>query len=354
VRVLTNVVGAPDDRAPQARRVADVSVVVHDRALEVRIRLHHDVGAEHGVGREHGSGFDPGVVADEHRAVDDRIGRDLDGLTDPHALAHLEAGQVELHLTVEQVLVRGAVRLEGADVFPVAVDDGSEQRQPALEHGREHVTGEVTDLAVGDEVEDSRVEHVDAGVDRVREHLTPRRLLQEALDATVGPGDDDAEVDRILDPLQRDRRERLLRLVPFDNRAEIDVGEHVAGDHEERLVELGHRVAHRTRGSERCLFGCVTHPDPELGTVTEVGADVIRHERDGHDDVVEPVAREQLDDVLHHRHVRDGHHRLRLVTRERPQTRALTAGHDHSLHAPTSSRAREARPSRSAARAAGM
>ena len=58
--------------------------------------------------------------------------------------------------------MRGAVRLERADVFPVAVDDGAEQRQPAVEHRGEHVAREVDDLTFGDELEHARVEHVDA------------------------------------------------------------------------------------------------------------------------------------------------------------------------------------------------
>ena len=130
----------------------------------------------------------------------------------------------------------------------------------------------------------------------------------------------------------------------FTIRAEVDVGEHVAGDHEERLVELVHRVAHRAGGAERRLLGGVPHAHAELGAVAEVVADVVGEERDRHDDVVEAVLGEQPHDVLHHRHVRDGHHRLRLVARERAQPRAFAAGQDHSLHEPTSSPAARAAP----------
>ena len=162
-------------------------------------------------GPEHGARLDAGVVADEHGALDDGVGRHVDALADPDPLANLEAGHLDADLAVEQLLVRGAVRLERADVFPVAVDDGSEQLQAAVEHGREHVAREVDDLALGDELEHARVEHVDARVDRVGEHLAPGRLLEEPLDRAVGAGDHDAEVDGVLDPLQRDRRERALR-----------------------------------------------------------------------------------------------------------------------------------------------
>ena len=41
----------------------------------------------------------------------------------------------------------------------------------------------------------------------------------------------------------------------------------------------------------------------ELGAVAEVVADGVGHERDGHDDLVDAVAPQQVDDVLHHRPV---------------------------------------------------
>ena len=120
-------------------------------------------------------------------------------------------------------------------------------------------------------------------------------------------------------------RERVGRAVRLHDLAEVDVGERVAGDHEERLVELVHRVADRTRGAERRLLGRVPHAHAELRAVAEVVADVVREERDRDDDVVEAVLREQPDDVLHHRRVRDRHHRLRLVARQRTQPCALAA-----------------------------
>ena len=78
---------------------------------------------------------------------------------------------------------------------------------------------------------------------------------------------------------------------------------------------------------------------------------MVREERDRDDDVVEAVLLEQHDDVLHHRPVGDGHHRLRLVAGERAQPGALTAGEDHCLHAAS---VLPARPSRRASFAIGM
>ena len=251
---------------------------------------------------------------------------------EPDVLAEPEPVDLEVDLALEDVLVRAQVRLERADVLPVAVGDVAEQRLAPLQDRREHVTGEVDDLALRDEVEHLGLEHVDAGVDRVREDLAPGRLLEEPLDRAVVVRDDDAELDRVVDPLQRDRTGRTGRAVRLHERAEVDVGEHVAGDDEERLVELVGRVAHRARRAERRVLGGVPHAHAEVRAVTEVRADVVREERDRHDDVVEAVLGEQADDVLHHRPVRDGHHRLRLVAGQRPEAGALSPGEDHCLH----------------------
>ena len=145
-------------------------------------------------------------------------------------------------------------------------------------------------------------------------------------------GDDDAELERVLDVLERDRGRRAGVAVGLHERAEVDVGEHVAGDHEERVVELVDGVAHRTGGAEGRVLGGVTHADAEVGAVTEVVADLVGEERHGDDDVVEAVLREQVDDVLHHRLVGQRHHRFRRVAGERAQAGALTTGQDDCLH----------------------
>src|SRR5207247_5532032 len=94
-----------------------------------------------------------------------------------------------------------------------------------------------------------RLEDVDTGVDRVREDLPPRGLLEKALDAAILVGDDDPELERILDRLQADRDRRLALLVELDEAGQIEVAERVAGDDEERLVELVGREPHGSGGA---------------------------------------------------------------------------------------------------------
>ena len=299
------------------------------------------------------AGFDAAVVADHDGLVDARLGAELDVGADPATVAELETVDTDLHPPVEHVGVRPAVRLERADVLPVALGDVAVQGVAVVEQLGEHVAREVDHLAVGDVVEHRRLEHVDARVDGVGEHLAPRRLLEEPLDGAVGLGDDDAELERVLDVLERDRRRRAGVAVRLHERGEVDVGEHVTRDHEERVVELVDGVADRPRGAERRILGRVPHGHAEVGAVAEVVADLVGEERHGHHDVVVAVLREQVDDVLHHRLVDQRHHRLRGVAGERAQPGALTAGEDDGLHDTLPDAVRGPRPSRSASRAIG-
>src|SRR5207302_10613509 len=64
-----------------------------------------------------------------------------------------------------------------------------------------------------------------------------------------------------------------------------------------------------------------------------------RQKADREEEVLEPVALEELDDVLHARLADDRHHRLRLIRGERAQASALAARHDDCLHLLNSLRA---------------
>ena len=274
-------------------------------------------GPEHGVRADRRLRRDGAVVADERGSLDVLDVVDLDARADPHVAADLHAADVQAHLLVERVEVRLAVLVEVPDVLPVAVADVAVDRPPHLEQEREELLREVVRPVGRDVPQHLRLEHVDAGVDRVREHLPPRRLLEEALDAPVLVRDDDAELERVLDRLHADRHRRALLLVELDDLAEVDVAEGVARDDEERLVEHVAREAHRARRAERALLDRVRDVEPERVAVAEVRADRLRQERNRHDDLLEAVLAQQLEDVLHARLADDRHHRLRLVRGER-------------------------------------
>jgi len=86
-------------------------------------------------------------------------------------------------------------------------------------------------------VEHLRLDDVDAGVDRVGEDLTPSRLLQEALDAPLLIDDHHSELEGVRHALERDGDESLPLLVETDHLGQVEVGERIAADDQERLRE---------------------------------------------------------------------------------------------------------------------
>src|SRR6185369_12477610 len=134
--------------------------------------------------------------------------------------AQLDPRDVQRDLLVESVEVRLSELVEVADVLPVAAGDVAVERAPHLEEEREELLREVERPALGHVAQHLGVEHVDAGIDRVREDLAPGRLLEETLDVAVLVGDDDPELERVVDALQADRDERLLLLMEANERGE--------------------------------------------------------------------------------------------------------------------------------------
>jgi len=272
------------------------------------------------------------VVAEERGPLERVEVVEVDALPHPDVPANPDAGDVEAHALFERIEVRLAVLVEVADVLPVAVHDEAVHRPSHLEQQREELFGEVVRAVLRDVPQDLRLEHVDAGVDRVAEHLPPRRLLEKALDPPVLVRHDDPELERVLDRLEADRRGRALLLVKLDDLRQVDVAERVARDDEERVVETPGGEPDGARRAERRLLDRVREIYAERLAASEVRADRLREECHGHDHVFEAVQPQELDDVLHARLADDRHHRLRLIRGQRTKARALAARHDDGLH----------------------
>src|ERR1035438_6565372 len=117
---------------------------------------------------------------------------------------------VHLDLAVEDVRMGPQVGLQRADILPVAASHITVQRPTCFEHHGEHFGGAIDGPAGGYPVEDLRLQHVDAGVDRVAENVAPTWLLEEPLDAPVRVEDDDAELEGVVHGHQRERRDPTL------------------------------------------------------------------------------------------------------------------------------------------------
>ena len=136
----------------------------------------------------------------------------------PHAGRDLVAGIRDRHLALDRVVVGLLVLFEVADVGPVRVEDRSRRASRPRAASAERDPSRNRRSAALHAVEDRRLEHVDAGVDRVGEDFAPRRLLEKAHDRPVLVGDDDAELERVGDALQRDRDVVALLAVMADER----------------------------------------------------------------------------------------------------------------------------------------
>ena len=151
---------------------------------------------------------------------------------------------LERHAPVERVEVRLPELLEVPDVLPVAVEHVPVDRPAHLEQQREQLLREVVRAVARDVPEHLGLEHVDARVDRVGEHLAPRRLFQEPLDAPVLVADDDAELERVVDRLEADRDRRALLAVRGDQR--VRSTSHSASPEMTRNVSSSRSLASRT------------------------------------------------------------------------------------------------------------
>ena len=120
--------------------------------------------------------------------------------------------------------------------------------------------------------------------------------------------------------------------VELDELAQVDVGQRVARQHDESVVQQSLGVLYAPGGPERLLLGHVRERDAQVGAVPEVISDHARQELHRGHDLGDAVAPGQGEDVLHHRLADDGQHRLGLVARERAKPGTLSPRHDHGLH----------------------
>ena len=186
---VADVARPPEHRAADARRRPDVDVVVHDGALEVRVGLHDDVVAEHGVRPQHRARLDAAVVADQHRRLDRR--RRARRRRSRRATPARAPGSPGARCGPGR---RGCPRARCGTPRACRRPPSSRRRRgrracrPASSTAGNTSPEKSTTSPLGDVVEHAGLEHVDPGVDRVGEHLAPRRLLEEPLDRAVVAG----------------------------------------------------------------------------------------------------------------------------------------------------------------------
>ena len=266
-----------------------------------------------------------------------QVGREVHprALVEPDVAVHaldLAAGGCKVDLPLEEVEVGEPVLHEVPDVSPVASRHVARHRTLLAEERREQVLAEVVLAAGGDRPEERRLEEVDPGVDRVAEDLAPGGLLQEPRDPPGGVGDDDAVGERVLHAGQHHGRLGLGLLVERDRRAEVEVGDDVPRDHQDRLAQPLRGELHRPRRAQVCGRGDVVDPHAPAAAVLEVLHDRLGQEVEQDEDVVEPVGLQELHGVLHDRLVAERHHGLWHVGGQRPEPGSEPPGHEDGFH----------------------
>ena len=279
--------------------------------------------ADHRVAADEGRPLDPGGIC--HRgALVDPLGR-------PSALA----GDLAVHAALQGVPVGLEVALDAADVAPVAPPHDGPERVMLAEHLGKDILRPVAGLALRAVVEHRRLDHVDTGVDLVAEDLPPGWLLQEALYPTIGRGDDHPVLERVGHPGQH--HGGLGGAVPVEGHGlgEIDVGEGIAADHDEGLVEKTGGVLDAPGGAQRPVLDHVLEVHAQLGAVTEVVANAGTQVLEGDHHLGDPMTTEQPEHVLH---AGPAHHRNQwfgATAGQRAQPATLPASHNHRLHRST-------------------
>ena len=126
------------------------------------------------------------------------------------------------------------------------------------------------------------LEDVEAGVDEIRRCLVARRLLDEGLDPSGLVDRHHAESRRILDRGERDGPFGSPTSVKVDQSPNIEVGQHVAVDDEERVVDpdVAGRKADGAGGVHGLWFDGVREMDttsPVVGKGSHEGVGSVAH-----------------------------------------------------------------------------
>jgi hypothetical protein len=315
----------PGDRADQDLALGDRAPGQDDRVLEAR------------------AGADRGAVADDHRADEPDVGGDAHVAPDPHRrldqLDTLETAAVADAQSVVDLVALGddvqdtGHRVEGAraqlversDVVPVLVHLVDVEGHAGGQQRGEDVVGPVDGIGVREVVEDLRLEQVDPAVAEIGQGVGRVGLLLEAGDPAVVVVQHDAVLARVVDLLDRERGDAAGRAMAGQERPDVDVGQCVAGDDEERLgAEEVLALAHAAcRARELRLVDV-------LDRVAEVVADRVREVMQVGDDPIDALATQVIDDVSHHRPVEHRDHRLGDLVGQRAQTRAQSGGENLS------------------------
>jgi hypothetical protein len=139
--------------------------------------------------------------------------------------------------------------------------------------------------------------------------------------------------------IERERDGGFALAMERDDLRQVDVGQGIARDDDEGVIERVADLADGAASTERRLLDAVFEPHPDRAAVTKAVLDLRREVLQRDERVVDAVALEEIEDVAKARLIDDRDHRLGPIDRQGAQAAPLAAGHDHGLHYGESRRA---------------
>src|SRR5262249_40113596 len=156
------------------------------------------------------------------------------------------------------------------------------QRNVVVQEGRKYILTEIEYAPTLPAVEHGGIEHVDTGIHRIADDLSPRRFLDELRDALLGVGNDDSLLQRGPHARERPRGDRLFFVMKLDQIGQIDIGDRVAADNEEWAIEPLLRELDRTGRAQRRLLDRVMNFEAKRFAVAKIILNRGRHELQRH------------------------------------------------------------------------
>ena len=353
LRATTDADFLVDDRLVEHGTRADHRVVHDDTVAHDRPALDHDAGEQDGV-RDlalHRATVRDQTASDPRTRLDANRGP-VSGLRvhDP-----IGVGEIQRRLRLHELEVRAIVRIERADVLPVAREPIREHPVPARDQSRQDVLAEVVrgrrDGGVLDQPADERVavEEVDAhgsqprgdGAFRLlleRGHAAVRFGLEDAelVDLVHGHlGDGDGEARGV--PAVERVEDVVVHLVDVVTRQDEHLGRAATLQVDDVLVDrVGRALVPVARGVPRrrlqqldATARAVEIPrTAKPDVLIERGRPVLREHADIEDAGVDAVREREVDDPIL---AAERHRWLRTALREQAQPTADAAGQDECI-----------------------
>ena len=229
-------------------------------------------------------------------------------------------------------MARFAVGVGVADITPVSLGGIAEQCTIVFQHQREKILGKIEVFTFRNVGENFRLQYVNAGVDGVGDDLAPARLFQELGNALRFVGDNNAELERILDRGQGDGGFCLVAGMEINSFSQVEVGQQISADNKERLVQIFLGSLYRPGGSKILQRRNVGDFDPEIGAVSKEVFDNERLVVKQHYQVGDIVLFQEFHDMQHDRAVEQRNHRFGKAAGKWLNSGPEPAGHDDGFH----------------------